>query len=222
MVKPGSPEDHLTVVGVVADVKRRGLDQRPEPVAYLPHAQALWSHSLFLTLRTAGEPEGMARALRQEVSALDPAAAVTGVAVLSDLVSGSVAGPRLRTAVLTALAGTAGALALVGVYGVLSFAVARRIREMAVRLALGAGRRRVIEEVLARGLALVALGLALGAAAAVAATRALGSFLFEVAPLDPLTFVAVPTALLAAGALACWAPAWRAARTDPAAALRAG
>lgn len=222
MVKPGSPDSELTVVGVVADVKRRGLDQAAEPVAYLPHPQALWSHSLFLTLRTAGDPEGMARALREEVWAIDPAAAVTGVAVLSDLVSGSVAGPRLRTAVLTAVAGTAGALALVGVYGVISFAVAGRTRELAVRLALGAGRRRVLEEVLARGLALVGLGLLLGGAGAAAATRALRSFLFEVPPLDPLTFVAVPAALLAAGALACWAPAKRAARTDPAAALREG
>jgi len=222
MVKPGSPDSSVTVVGVVADVKRTGLDQQAQPVAYLPHAQAVWSHSLFVTLRTAGDPEGLARTLREEVWELDPAAAVTGVAVLSDLVSGSVAGPRLRTAVLGALAGTAGGLALIGIYGVLSFTVARRTREIAVRLALGAGRRRVLEEVLARGLAPVALGLVLGGAGAVAATRALRSFLFEVAPLDPLTFAAVPAALLAAGALACWAPARRAAAADPASALREG
>jgi ABC-type antimicrobial peptide transport system permease subunit len=93
---------------------------------------------------------------------------------------------------------------------------------MAVRLALGARRGRVLEEVLASGLALVALGLVLGGAVAAAATRALRSFLFEVAPLDPLTFAAVPAALFAAGVLACWAPARRAAAADPAVALRAG
>lgn len=222
LVKPGSPDSSVTVVGVVADVKRTGLDQQAQAVAYLPHAQAVWSHSLFVTVRSAGDPEGLARALRETVWALDPAAAVTGVAVLSDLVSGSMAGPRLRTAVLAALAGTAGGLALIGIYGVLAFTVARRTREMAVRLALGAGRRRVIEEVLVRGLAPVALGLILGGAGAAAATRALRSFLFEVAPLDPLTFAAVPAALLAAGALACWAPARRAAAADPASALREG
>jgi predicted permease len=221
MVKPGSGAE-VTVVGVVADVKRTGLDQAAQPVAYLPHAQAVWSHSLFVTLRTATDPDGVGRALRAEVWSLDPAAAVTGIAVLSDLVSGSVAEPRLRVLVFGALAGTAGALALVGIYGVLAFAVARRTREMAVRLALGAGRRRVLEEVLARGVGLVALGLALGGAGALAATRFLRAFLFDVGPLDPLTFAAVPLAFLAAGALACWVPARRAAAADPAAALREG
>ena len=223
LVKPDSPgSPALTVVGLVTDVKRLGLDAPVEPEAYLPHSQAVWSHSLFLTVRTAGEPAGLARALRREVWALDPDAAITAEAVLSDLVASSAAAPRLRTALLAVFGGAAGLLALIGVYGVLSFAVTRRLREMAVRLALGAARRRVLQEVLGRGLALVAAGLVLGGVGAAATTRALRSLLFEVAPLDPLTFAAVPAALLAAGVLACWAPARRAAAADPASALREG
>jgi putative ABC transport system permease protein len=147
---------------------------------------------------------------------------VTRVAALAELVSASAAAPRFRTLVVAALAGLAGALALVGIGGVVAYGVAQRTREIGVRMALGAAASRVLGEVLGRGLALASLGVAAGATVAAAATRSLRTLLFEVAPLDPVTYVAAAAALGAAALGACWLPARRAARVDPVAALRDG
>ncbi|MBW3555106.1 MAG: FtsX-like permease family protein, partial [Gemmatimonadetes bacterium] len=210
----------ITVVGVVADVKRRTLDEQTAPEAYLPHTQAFWNADLYLTVRTEADPAALGGALRRQVWEVDPTLPVTRVEPLTTRISGSIALPRVRTLVLVGLAVAAALIALVGIYGVLSFVVAEREREMAVRMALGAARERVLAQVLRRGLALAAAGVALGMASGAVATRALRSFLFGVEPLDGVTFAATALLLLAAAAAASWVPARRAAGVDPMRALR--
>jgi putative ABC transport system permease protein len=223
LVDPDEPDEPITVVGVVGDLRSRALDEDAGPEVYLPHAQAGWSGgSLYVTLRTAGDPAAAAPALRAAVWALDPALPVTEVGTLAALVSASAAAPRFRTLVVGALAAVAGALALVGIWGVLSYAVAQRTREIGVRMALGAAGDRVLREVVGRGLSLTLLGVALGLSGALAATRSLRTLLFGVGPLDPVAYGATVVALAAAALGACWLPARRAARVDPVTALRDG
>jgi putative ABC transport system permease protein len=136
------------------------------------------------------------------------------------MVSDSVAQPRFRTTLLGLFAAAALALAAIGIYGVISYNVGRRTREVGIRMALGARRGDVLRLVVGEGLVLVALGLAAGLAGAAMLTRYLASLLFHVGRLDPLTYAAVAAVLAAAGALACWVPARRAMRVDPMTALR--
>jgi predicted permease len=211
----------VTVIGVVSDVKRRALDAETGPEMYLAHGQTPWAGGdLYVTVRASADPVGLAPALRAAVSALDPRLAVTGLAPLEDLIDESVAAPRFRTVVVAALAAIAGALALVGVYGVLAFVVSMRTREMAVRVALGATRRQMLGGVLGRGLRLTGLGVALGLAGALGSGRLLGSLLYGLTPLDAPTYAAMCALLIAAALLACWVPARRAANVDPVVALR--
>ena len=211
----------FTVVGVVTDVKRRALDAETEPEMYLPHAQATWSAGdLYVTVRTNGAPLALAPALREAVWALDPRIPVTKLAPLDDVVGESLAAPRFRTVIVATLAAVAGALALVGVYGVLAFVVSMRTRELAVRVALGASRRQMLAGVLGRGLRLTGFGVLLGLGGALAASRMLGSMLYGVTSLDLPTYAGVCALLVSAAALACWVPAQRAANVDPVVSLR--
>ncbi len=211
----------FTVVGVVADVKRRTLAGETEPEMYVPHAQAAWTGGdLYVTVRTGPDPLALAPALREAVWALDPRIPVTDLAPLDDVVGESLAAPRFRTVVVATLAAVAGALALVGVYGVLAFVVSMRTREMAVRVALGASRRQMVGGVLGRGLRLTGLGVLLGLGGAFASSRLLGSMLYGVTSLDLPTYAGVCALLVSAAALACWVPARRAADVDPVVSLR--
>jgi putative ABC transport system permease protein len=212
----------ITVVGVVADVKRSGLDVNTEPEAYLPQRQTPWASDMFVAVRASGDPRALTALLRDEVLELDPALPVTGVMTLAERVSESVASPRFRTAIVGGLAVGAALVALIGIYGVLSFVVEQRQREMALRVAVGAQRAQLLSEVLASGLRLTLAGLALGTVGAVAASRALRAFLFEVDALDPLTFAGVAVLFLAAATLASYMPARRAAGADPMVTLRQG
>jgi predicted permease len=210
-----------TVVGVVADVKRHALHVAAEPEAYQPQEQAAWSGGdLYVTIRTEGEPLALAPAVRRAIRELDPLLPVLQVADLSDLVARSVAEPRFLTTVLGGFSTIASLLGLVGVYGVLALATALRHRDIAVRMALGAARVRVLREVLYGGMRLVALGVVLGLAGAVFATRSLSALLFGITPLDAPTYVVTIAALCTAAAAACWVPARRAARMDALTVLR--
>jgi putative ABC transport system permease protein len=208
-----------TVVGVVGDVRHRGLTDRPRPELYVPSAQ--YPHGgMTVVARTSGDPLALARALKEQVYALDADQPITELAALPDLVSRSVAPRRFQVGLLGGFAGLALLLAGVGVYGVVAYAVGRRTRELGVRIALGADAGEIRRAVLGPGLRPALLGVAIGAAAAWGLTGVLRNELYEITPHDPATYaVAVLTLLLVAWA-ACAAPARRAVRTDPGAALR--
>jgi putative ABC transport system permease protein len=220
-------EPWLTVVGVAADVKHAGLASETRPELYVPFAQyPEWAlrvagRGMAFVVRSAADPATVVRGVRQEVAALDPTLPLSNVRPLDELVADSVAEPRFRTVLLAAFALLAVALAAVGVYGVISYAVAQRTRELGVRMALGAGRGQLLRLVLGEGLGLAAWGVAAGVLAALAATRAMRGLLYATSPTDPLTFAAVSLLVLAVAAAAAYLPARRAARVDPMVALRA-
>ncbi|HEX8696358.1 MAG TPA: ABC transporter permease [Longimicrobium sp.] len=209
------------VVGVVPDGKYESIREEPRAFLYVPAGQ-VYSERVTLHVRAAPGAEGAALgALRRELRALDPdlplgapmpMAAMTGAALV----------PQRIAAWLIGLFGVVGlVLAAVGVYGLLAYSVSQRTREIGVRMALGAERAAVLRLVLGQGAALVAAGVAVGLAGALAASRVLAGMLYGLSATDPLTFVAVPLLVAAAGLLASWLPARRATRVDPLVALRA-
>jgi len=210
-----------TVIGIVADVHQQSLAQNPEPMFYRPLAQATWPDGMFAIVRAPAPGAGRVEAIRSVVAALDPALPVTDVAVATELIARSVSAPRFRTFVLGVFGSAAVVLAVVGVYGVIAYTVGARRREFGIRLALGAAPRRVVRLVLYHGVALAAIGVGVGLAGALAASRLLESFLFGTAPWDPLTFAGVAVVLTAVTALAGYVPARRAAASDPLESLRA-
>jgi ABC-type antimicrobial peptide transport system permease subunit len=174
-----------------------------------------------VTVRGPGDPAALAPLVRREIRALEPAAAIEDVAPLATLVASATSSARLNLALMAVFGGLALVLACVGLYGVVSYSVSRRTRELGVRLALGASPAGVRRLVLAEGARLVAASLAVGVVGALALARLLRALLVGIAPWDPPTYLCA-TAILAAVALfACWVPARRAARMDPVAALRA-
>jgi predicted permease len=207
------------VAGVVGDVRQESLGGTIRPEAYVAHAQ-LPVNGMAFAVRVAGDPLGLVRAVRREVHALDPALPVEGFRTVDEVVAASVAQPRFYTVLLAIFAAVALALAAIGIFGVVSYGVAQRTREIGVRMALGADPRRVRASVVGGALALAAAGMALGLAGALAGTRLLGSLLFGVGAADPLTYAAVGAILLATAALAGYLPARRATRVDPVSALR--
>jgi ABC-type antimicrobial peptide transport system permease subunit len=187
--------------------------------AYLPRAQ-LPTRALSIALRTAGDPADVVPALRRTVRSMDPDIALSQVQSMEDVVGSTIAQPRINTVVLSVFAGIALLLAAIGIYGVTSYAVSQRTREIGVRMALGAERGTVLGLVVRQGMLPVAAGLVIGLLAAFAATRVMQSLLFETNATDPLTFIAI-TALLGMIALvASLVPAVRASRVDPVEALR--
>lgn len=209
----------LEVVGVVGNVQPFRSDQPPQPQIYWPFAQ-LPRWATYFIVRTAGDSAGVAAAIRARLEALDPDMDVGTIHTMDERVAAQLVNPRFNLTLAGVMALLAAALATVGVYGVMAFAVARRMRELGMRLALGATRGEILRLVLARGMALVLAGLVLGLAGAFAVTGLLRSLLVGVEPGDPLTFVAVAVLLSAVALAACWLPARRAARTDPLVALR--
>ncbi|MFN2632864.1 MAG: ABC transporter permease [Thermoanaerobaculia bacterium] len=208
------------VVGVVGDVKQVSLEKPAGEEVYVLFSQAPFWPTARLVVRTAGDPAALGPRVREEVAALDPAQAVAAVRTLDDVTRRSVAQPRFRAALVGFFGVLALALSAIGLYGVLSYGVSRRRREIGIRMALGAGSGRVVRMVLSQGLVLAGIGLSAGAVAAFATTRLLSSFLFGVSPTDPLTFAGAGVVLLAVAAIACYLPARRAARIDPGIALR--
>ena len=211
----------FSVVGVVGNTRHSRLDEPFPPQAYLPLAQASWEKRMTLLARLRVEPEGALPALREAVWSVDPDVPISRVASMDALVGRSLGEARLLTLLFTLFGGLALVLGMVGVFGVTSYAVSRRLRESGIRLALGATAGDVVRGVLARAMAPVVTGLGVGCLAFWWAGRLLQGHLFEVQPGDPAVLVAV-IALLGVGALAAaWPPARRATRADPAAVLKA-
>ncbi|MBX6365451.1 MAG: hypothetical protein IRZ00_16395, partial [Gemmatimonadetes bacterium] len=210
------------VVGVVGDVHHFGPATPAEPMVYFPFAQdVITRRRMTFVLRTAGEPEALVGPARAVIHELDPQLAVSNVRGFGSLGAEKTAANRFSAVLVGAFAGLALLLAAVGVYGVTAFAVARRTREIGVRMALGASGRRVFLTVLRQAAAMLGVGAAAGVLAAIPLMRLMRGLLFGVGPGDPLTFAVVLAVLAAAALLATWGPARRAARLDPVAALRA-
>ena len=209
-----------TIVGVVEDTRHFGIRDGTRPAAYLPYAQVT-SPGMTVVVRTAGGPEALIGATRAAVSAIDSRLAASGIAPLADLVDQATARDRFVARVLALFSGVALVLAAGGLYGVVAYGVSLRMREMSIRLALGAGRSDVRRLVVAGGLGLSAAGIALGAFGALALTRVLGTLLFEVSATDPVTFVWTAAALAGVALLASWLPSHRLREAEPVAILRA-
>jgi len=207
------------MVGVVGDV-RKHLAERPEPTMYFPIFEGRF-HQASLVVRTEGQPNALATPVRREIARLDSELAVFSILTMEELLSGAAGPRRFSLSLLGIFALLAVVLAAVGLYGVLSFATEQLTGEIGIRMALGAGSTQVLRLVLARGLKPAITGIALGVAAGLAAMRVLESLLFEVSPSDAHVFLAVPVLLAAVCLAACAIPARRAARMDPARALRA-
>ena len=207
------------VVGVASDAKVRTLGEAPRNIIYLPYSQR-FTPSLTVLARTSADPERTARALLTAGRELDPDLWVLETKTMERHLAVMRLPQQLSAFILSAFGALALGLAAVGLYGVVSYGVAQRTREIGIRMALGAGRPRVVRLLVAGGLKLMVIGGALGLAIAIAAARLLGGLLFEVSVLDPLTFLGVPLVLGAAALLAAYVPARRASRVDPVAALR--
>ena len=209
------------VVGVVADVTLRGPGAEPELLAYWPHGATPWALDLYYAVRTSGDPAALVPAARALVASVDDRVPLADVSTMEARMSRHLERPRFRSLLAAIFATGAAGLSLLGIYGVTSFAVGRRTREIGVRMALGEGRARVLTSVLRGGLALSGVGVLLGLGAAAAGSRVLESLLYRVAPLEPGVYGLVAVAVLSASALACWLPARRAATVSPTTALRA-
>jgi macrolide transport system ATP-binding/permease protein len=209
----------MQIVGVAKDSKYQSVRETPKPFFYVPLRQN-FSRGAGLYIRTPLSPETMASALMREVHALDGNLALFEVITLQEQVDRSTSPQMVAVTLVGILGGLALLLAAIGLYGVMSYAVSQSTRELGLRMALGAGASNLLRLVLSRGLALTAGGVALGAAVALGLTRLLGSLLYKVSPRDPLAFGSAFVVMTIAALAACFLPAWRATRTDPARALR--
>ncbi len=212
-----------TIVGVVGSVRQAGLDVAPLPEIYFPYVQEGAEGSLsdaILVVRTSVPPAGVAGAVRGALRGVDPTLPLYKVETMQGVIHTSLAGQRLNLWLLAIFAGIALVLSAAGLYGVISYLVAQRRREIGVRIALGAQRRDVIGLVMRQGTRLTALGVALGLAGALAFTRVLEKLLFGISARDPLTFGGIAALLAAVALTATWLPARRAARVDPILAIR--
>lgn len=212
-------EHWVSIVGVVGDVREFGLDHAPSPEFYA--AQAQNPQPATLIVRTAAEPRSMAQALTRAIHEVDPQTAVTHILTLEQARYESMASPRVTASLLAVFAGLALVIATAGIGGIIALMVSQRVREIGIRIALGARPVSILQMVLGQGMLLAVLGVGIGIAGAVALTGLLKSLLFEVPTTDVLTFSAVGLTLLAAAALASYLPARRAAAIDPNEALRA-
>jgi putative ABC transport system permease protein len=221
-IRFGPPEDNEpwhTIVGVVGEVKHQRLDASTRESVYLPFAQIPIGGSS-LAIRTSGRPRNLIAAVRAQVRELDPDIPLTRVMPMTEVVARSVWQPRLYAALFGVFAAVALILATVGIYGVMSYAVTQRTREIGLRMALGAQKQDVLKLVVGHGVVITAIGVGVGLVAAVGLTRLMSSLLFGVSTTDPITFAAVSMLLAGVALAACFVPARRAAKVDPMVALR--
>jgi predicted permease len=210
----------MTIVGVVGDVRQRGPEREAMAECYMPYSQhAFNGATLSLVVRTAGDPNALAETVRRLARELAPDVPMRAT-TLETMLSENVAAPRFRTLLLAVFAGLAVCLAMAGVYGVMAYAVGQRSGEVGLRMALGASNGSVLRLILGHGLKLAGIGLALGLAGALAASRLLTTMLFQVKPTDPLVYLAVAMLLGVVALIATYIPARRASRIDPVAAIR--
>ena len=202
------------IVGIVGSVRESGLDQAPSPGVYRPHAQDPWPQ-MSVVLRTTGDPAQLGAAAVAAVRGVDPTLAMPQLRTLEQVVTDTLSRQRLTMFLLAGFAAMSLLLVVIGLYGVISYSVSQRTRELGVRIALGAQRSDVLRLVVTEGMVLVAIGVLIGVAASVAMSRVLAGLLFGVAPTDPWNLLAVASLLTATALVASWFPANRATRIDP-------
>jgi putative ABC transport system permease protein len=228
------PYPWITVVGIVKDVRHNGLTTPANEKFYVPQSQ--WPRAAFqwddqsppvspirsmtLVVKSAGDPASVAASVRAVVRRLDPNLPVADVRTMDDVVGAALSTPRFTSMLLSTFAALALVLSAIGTYGVLSYIVSRRTREIGIRVAIGAGRGQVLTMVMSGGVSLALMGIGAGLVMALGMTRVLRGLLYGVTPLDPPTFAAVAVGLTAVAALASALPAWRASRVDPVIALK--
>jgi putative ABC transport system permease protein len=218
-VQYGDMRTRTRIVGVVGDARIDNLEQETATM-YFPSPPALWGN-MTVAIRTAGDPQAAAGLLRQKVKEIDPTQPLANIRTEEQWLENSTAQPRANATLLSIFAFVALALACVGIYGVLSYAVSQRRSEIGVRMALGAQGGHVVKMILAYGLSLAAAGLVLGIGGALALGKLVRTLLFGVSAYDWPTFAMVSAAVIAIAALSAAIPAWKASRVDPVVALRA-
>ena len=214
--------DWLTIIGVVRDIQERGYAIDMKPAVYLNYPQTpdIWAQPQRLVVRTKSDPLALANAARGVIASVDPEQPVSRIQTMDDIVDLNVADRKQQMTLLGAFAGLALLLASIGLYGVLSYAVTQRAREIGLRMALGATASSVVKLVVTRGLLLTSAGLITGLGLAWASTRAMKNLLYGIAATDPATYASVAALLTVIALAACWIPARRAARLDPITVLR--
>ena len=217
--RPESSTPWMTIVGVAADVRHFGLDQPIRREIFLPYSQAVWP-AMTITVKTATSPLAAASMVKAALARIDPEQPVSRIRTMDDVVSESIGGRSFPMLLLTLFAAVALALAAIGVYGVVSYLVSQRTREIGIRVALGARKREVVWLVVGRALAPVVAGLGLGAVGGVLSARTLATLLYGVSPSDPSVIVGIVAVLGTTAMVASWIPARRAASVDPLVALR--
>jgi predicted permease len=207
------------VIGMAADIKNKGIEQDTQPQLYLSFSQLPWGN-MNLLVRTAVPPQNMTSAVRAQIAAVDPEQPVTKVQTVDDLVENSRAQPRFTMMLLSVFSAAALLLAVIGIYGVLSYSVAQRRQEFGIRLALGAERTDILRLVVRQGLILSITGIGLGLIVALFLTQLMSSMLYKVGTRDLTTFALTPLVFLGIALLACYLPARRATKVNPIEALR--
>jgi putative ABC transport system permease protein len=210
---------NVRVVGVVADIRHAELSDRPQPCLFMPNAQQPFPFAS-LVVRTAGDPLSLVPAITEQIRRVDADQGVAEIHTMEDLVANSIARPRVQTMLMGLFGLLALTLASIGIYGVISYSVTQRTREIGIRLAIGALPAAIFSAVFKDGIRLTGFGLGIGLGAALGLTRYMRSLLFEVQPADPLVFAGVTGLLLLVAMAACYIPAARATRVDPAVVLR--
>jgi predicted lysophospholipase L1 biosynthesis ABC-type transport system permease subunit len=225
-IRPNGDSLWFTVIGVAKDVKQAGLDSKTGTELYFdyeqtPRTEGFAPASMNVVLRSTLDPSALAPSIRRTVGALDATVPVAQLRSMDDVFGAAVARPHFLAELLGVFAGVALLLSAVGTYGVLAYSITERVREIGIRMALGATTRNVLAMVMRQGLSLAAAGLVLGLVGAAALTRLASTLLFGVQPIDPPTFAAVAVFMLLVAAAAALVPARRATRVDPLEALRA-
>ena len=218
-LKLGSDSPFSEIVGVARNAKYRNLREQTLPFIYIPLGQEYQS-GMTLMVSAAGDPAALVASVRNEMRALNKDIPVFSVQTMEERIGGQLAADRMIAVLLSIFGGGALLLAAIGIYGVMGYAVARRTREIGIRVALGAERRDILRLILGQGLLLIAIGAGVGLVLALAATRVLQSLLFGVSATDPVTFAFVLFVLVSVALLACYLPARRATKVDPLVALR--
>ncbi|HYU22283.1 MAG TPA: ABC transporter permease, partial [Candidatus Dormibacteraeota bacterium] len=222
-IRPGGSKDWCTIIGIVDDVKNAGLDRPAGTELYLPYRQPAGAGNtdMYIVLRTpAAELRSLAGVVREQLNEIDPSLPLADIRMMENVLTRAQARPRFLTLLLSLFSGVALAIATVGIYGVVSYSVARRTKEFGLRMVLGAQGGDVLGLVMKQGAGMVAIGIVAGLATAFALTRLMASLLFGVTPTDLPTFAAVTAVLFGVALAACYVPARRATRVDPIQTLR--